>query len=49
MDNYTHHELLPLGKDDTPYRLLTSDHVSTVEFDGREILKVEIIVDCVYD
>ena len=41
MSGYTHHELLPLGKDETTYRLLTTDHVSTVEFEGREILKVD--------
>ncbi|MFT5375794.1 MAG: fumarate hydratase class I [Candidatus Latescibacterota bacterium] len=40
MTDYTHHELLPLGKDETRYRLLTKDYVSTVEFEGREILKV---------
>lgn len=40
MTDYTHHTLLPLGKDETPYRLLTSDHVSVVQFEGHEILKV---------
>jgi len=40
MNDYAYHELLPLGKDETPYRLLTADHVSVVEFEGREILKV---------
>ena len=40
MNGYTHHELLPLGEDPTPYRLLTTDFVSTSEFEGREILKV---------
>ncbi len=40
MNDYAYHELLPLGKDETPYRLLTTDHVSVVEFEGREILKV---------
>ena len=34
-------ELLPLGEDDTPWRLLTKDHVSTAEFDGKPILKVD--------
>jgi fumarate hydratase class I len=34
-------ELLPLGKDDTPYRLLTTDGVSTVEAAGRTFLQVE--------
>ena len=40
MNGYTHHELLPLGEDPTPYRLLTTDCVSTSEFEGRPILKV---------
>ncbi|MDR0874395.1 MAG: fumarate hydratase [Prevotellaceae bacterium] len=31
----------PLGKDDTEYYLLTKDHVSTAEFDGKTVLKVE--------
>ena len=34
-------ELLPLGKDETPYRKLTSDHVSTFEGGGMSLLKVE--------
>jgi fumarate hydratase class I len=34
-------ELLPLGSDDTPYRLLTTDGVSTVEGAGRTFLEVE--------
>ena len=41
MDTYEHHQMLPLGQDDTPYQLLTADYVSTGEFEGREILKVE--------
>ena len=41
MDDYTHRELLALGPDETPYRLLTTDHISTVRFEGHEILKVE--------
>ena len=40
MNGYTYHELLPLGEDPTPYRLLTTDYVSTGEFEGRPILKV---------
>jgi fumarate hydratase class I len=31
---------LPLGADDTEYRLLTTEGVSTTTFEGREILKV---------
>jgi len=34
-------ELLPLGPDDTPYRLLTTEGVSTVEAAGRRFLQVE--------
>ena len=33
--------LFELGPDETPYRHLGSDGVSTVEIDGREFLKVE--------
>lgn len=36
--NFT--ELLPLGKDDTSYRRLTGDHVSTARFDGSPILMI---------
>ncbi|MGQ9367510.1 fumarate hydratase [Azospirillum sp. ST 5-10] len=36
-----HATLFPLGKDDTPYRKLTADHVSVVAFDGEEVLKVD--------
>ncbi len=41
MNDYVHRELLPLGEDSTPYRLLTSDHVSSGTFEGRDILKVD--------
>ena len=34
-------ELLPIGPDDTPYRLLTTEGVSTVEAAGRTFLEVE--------
>jgi fumarate hydratase, class I len=30
----------PLAKDATQYRLLTKDHVSVVQFDGAEVLKI---------
>ncbi len=33
--------LLPLGEDTTPYRKLSSDHVSTFEAGGQTFLKVE--------
>jgi len=32
--------ILPLGEDETPYRKLTSDHVSTFEAEGQTFLKV---------
>ena len=41
MNDHTYRELLPLGEDDTSYRLLTTDYVSTGDFEGREILKVD--------
>jgi fumarate hydratase, class I len=41
MSDYVHHEIFPLGEDTTPYRLLTTDYVSTAKFEGREILKVD--------
>jgi fumarate hydratase class I len=34
-------ELLPLGPDDTPYRLVTTEGISTVEAAGRTFLQVE--------
>jgi fumarate hydratase class I len=36
--NYT--ELLPLDKDDTSYRQLSTEHVSTAQFEGQDMLKV---------
>lgn len=41
MPDHAHHELFPLGHDSTPYRLLTKDHVSTVDFGGETVLKIE--------
>lgn len=37
---FLYQDPLPLGADDTEYRLLTKDGVSTTNFEGREILKV---------
>ncbi len=34
-------DMLPLGADETPYRLLTKDHVSTVSAAGRTFVQVE--------
>ena len=41
MDTYEHREMIPLGEDETPYQLLTTDYISTGQFEGQEILKVE--------
>jgi fumarate hydratase class I len=41
MSDYTHHEMFPLGDGDTQWRKLTGDYVSTAEFDGRTVLKVD--------
>ncbi len=41
MPEFAYSDLLPTGADDTPYRLLTSDGVSTVEALGRTFLQVE--------
>jgi fumarate hydratase, class I len=37
---FQYSDLLPLGKDETPYRLLTTDGVSTFEAGGRTFLQV---------
>ena len=41
MTDFAFQDLLPLGKDETPYRLLTKDHVSTFEAAGQTFLRVE--------
>ena len=41
MTETVHHEIIKLGADETPYRLLTSDYVSTGSFEGEEVLKVD--------
>jgi fumarate hydratase class I len=41
MHGFVYQELLPLGHDTTPMRLLTSDYVSTFEAAGRRFVSVE--------
>ena len=41
MPEFSYTDLLPLGQDDTEYRLLTSDGVGTFEAGGRTFLQVE--------
>ena len=40
MPDFVYTDLLPLGPDETPYRLLTTEGVSTVEAAGRTFLQV---------
>ena len=41
MSEFEYQDLLPLGPDDTEYRLVTTDGVSTVDAAGRTFLQVE--------
>jgi fumarate hydratase class I len=41
MPEFAYQDLLPLGADDTPYRLLTTEGVSTVETEVGTFLKIE--------
>ncbi len=41
MSDYIHHEMFPLGPDETPYRQLTADHVGTTTLAGRTVLTVD--------
>ncbi len=41
MTSFHYEDLLPIGSDNTPYRLVTSDFVSTFEAAGKTFLKVE--------
>jgi fumarate hydratase class I len=41
MPEFAYSDLLPLGEDHTPYRLLTTEGVSTVEAAGRTFLQIE--------
>jgi fumarate hydratase class I len=41
LSEFHHQPLFELGPDETEYRTLSADHVSVVDFGGREILKVE--------
>ena len=41
MTEFAYHSMLPLGPDDTPFRRLTTDFVSTFEAHGHRFVKVE--------
>ncbi|MFL6088557.1 MAG: fumarate hydratase [Aeromicrobium sp.] len=38
---FRYSDLLPIGTDDTPYRLVSTEGVSTVDVDGKTFLKVD--------
>src|SRR5258707_10139537 len=38
---FQYQDMLPIGADDTPYRLLSADYVSTFEAGGRRFLQVD--------
>ena len=40
MADFAYSELLPLGDDDTPYRLITTDHVGSFRAGGRDFVEV---------
>ena len=39
--SYSYQEPYPLQGDNTEYKKLSSDHVSTSEFEGKTVLKIE--------
>ena len=41
MPEFSFQEILPLGHDETPFRRLTSDHVSTFEGGGQRFVRIE--------
>ena len=41
MSDYVHSPMFPLAAEDTPWRKLTGDHVSTATFEGETVLKVD--------
>ena len=42
MPNFTYEPPFDYGTDETPYRLLTKEHVSTIDVGGRTVLKVDL-------
>jgi len=41
MTEFAYQPMFPLGKEDTPYRHLSDQYVSTMTVDGKEILKID--------
>ncbi|MGE4562022.1 MAG: fumarate hydratase [Rhodospirillales bacterium] len=40
MSSFVHHEMFPIGNDETPYRKLTSEHVGIGKFGSETVLKI---------
>ncbi len=40
MSSFVHHEMFPIGDDETPYRKLTSEHVGIGKFGSETVLKI---------
>jgi len=40
MPEFIYEKPFPLKKDETKYKLISTDYISTIEVDGREILKI---------
>ena len=45
---FNYQEPFPIGKDETEYYLLTKDHVSVGNFEGKNILKLKAFNILVY-
>ena len=43
MPNFSYSELLPLGKDETKYRLVSTEGVSVIKLGNQEFLQVEAL------
>ncbi|MBF0413376.1 MAG: fumarate hydratase, partial [Desulfamplus sp.] len=41
MTEFKYTTMFPLGKENTPYRLITKEHVKLSQFNGKTILVVE--------
>ena len=41
MSEFIYSPLLPMGKDDTPYKCISTDYVKTTEISGRTFIEVD--------
>ena len=49
MVEFAYQDMLPIGSDETPYRLLTTDYVSTFDAGGRTFLQLSQIILSEYE